>query len=648
MKPFLFLLTILATTFSYSQDAIHFLFTTEGNYKITEPLCTGMIEEAENLMKLQLAKIKEFEKSRDFNVKQGNLVDKASLAVLEKLAKNPTEYFAVFYPIVFIFDSYNEIFLRNLYPSLQEVSTKGLIAPSIQIHIRNVVINPSQTSLEMDIIDLQNSNAPKKTNRFICPTGRLLQDQAAQTQWYDFWEQFFDATEMSDWLSEELYKINNKLITEKQINQALDAKLSELGMNTTTYVQERVAILKDKLTGFSTNQINFEETQGILMSKDQNNFLVYTLSEELPILWESPNYEFDQDTVKQFELTTWLYKFNPNGEIHYGINENDYITQDQTKTQLNKFYSAAFTPAPEFNYNETQWVASFFDEGGPYTYTNILKYESQSKESSDLIQTYIKPYLKELTALDSCQYTNYYQRTSPNINYDIYIEEEIPATIFQDYLISNPEKTAFIFPVLLQNRSAQDRDYYYTNEDFKFYVLLKNELGTYDLYDWHYFSTLPYKNYYSLLNCAHSHLMKISNWDGESDFINDPAFWNDFIAKKSDRGFDYLTMFTAKDQSPIVSKSEFEAQVQDCYKLLSEHDVANLYPNQLKQVILCLNTIHTFNLKGKDEMQLATLATQLHFEKRLNKVQKSAGYYYPMLHLEFGGNLQPHSYYQLK
>ena len=55
-----------------------------------------------------------------------------------------------------------------------------------------------------------------------------------------------------------------------------------------------------------------------------------------------------------------------------------------------------------------------------------------------------------------------------------------------------------------------------------------------------------------------------------------------------------------------------------------------------------------FNLKGKDETQLAALATQLHFEKRLNKVQKFDGNYYPMLHLEYGGNLLPHSYYQLK
>jgi len=53
-------------------------------------------------------------------------------------------------------------------------------------------------------------------------------------------------------------------------------------------------------------------------------------------------------------------------------------------------------------------------------------------------------------------------------------------------------------------------------------------------------------------------------------------------------------------------------------------------------------------MKGKEETQLTTLATQLHFEKRLNKVQKFVGHYYPMLHLEFGGNLQPHSYYLIK
>jgi hypothetical protein len=249
---------------------------------------------------------------------------------------------------------------------------------------------------------------------------------------------------------------------------------------------------------------------------------------------------------------------------------------------------------------------------------------------------------------DSSQYNNYFQRiTADNIN-EYNFDVETKPSVVKDYLLCNPEKTAYIYPVLLQHRSLQEREYYYTQEDFKFYVLLKNEQGTFDLYDWHYFSALPYKDYYSLLACAYTHLKKISNWDGESEVIYDEAFWNNFVLKKCDRGFEHLSTMTAKEQAPMVFRSEFEAQVKDCYTLLSEQDVANLYPNQLKQIILCLNTIQTFNLKGKDETQLAALATQLHFEKRLNKVQKFDSNYYPMLHLEYGGSLLPHSYYQLK
>ena len=156
------------------------------------------------------------------------------------------------------------------------------------------------------------------------------------------------------------------------------------------------------------------------------------------------------------------------------------------------------------------------------------------------------------------------------------------------------------------------------------------------------------KDYYSLLACAYSHLKKISNWDGESEVIYDEAFWNNYIFKKSARGYDHLTSLTFKDKSLTLSKSEFEAQVLDCYQLLVEQDVADLYPNQLKQIILCLNTIQTYNLKGKDELQLLSLANQLHFQKRLNKVQKFYGHYYPFLNVEYGGRLLPHSYYQLQ
>jgi hypothetical protein len=357
----------------------------------------------------------------------------------------------------------------------------------------------------------------------------------------------------------------------------------------------------------------------------------------------------DDDSEIQ-QVTLIKIQINAEGEIQCAqIGENIFYSVERLSYYRNRFYYNSLTPFPTLAYNEAQWLSTFFDSGNLYDNEPniILKHESQSKETSQLLKTYIEPLLNELVN-DSSQYNNYYQRiTADNINeYNFNVETN--PTVVKDYLLSNPEKTAFIYPVLLQHRIAQDREYYYTQEDFKFYVLLKNEQGTFDLYDWHYFSALPYKDYYSLLACAYSHLKKISNWDGESEVIYDEAFWNNYIFKKSARGYDHLTALTFKDKSLTLSKSEFEAQVLDCYQLLVEQDVADLYPNQLKQIILCLNTIQTYNLKGKDELQLLSLANQLHFQKRLNKVQKSDGPFYPKLNLEFGENLQPHSYYQVK
>jgi hypothetical protein len=438
--------------------------------------------------------------------------------------------------------------------------------------------------------------------------------------------------------------INNKLISEKYRNEIIEAKLSDQGIGTENYVKERLGILQNKLIGFPISGLNLDQVKGILMSQDQNKFVLLTQSELQDVFWHSSEAE---DTVTVYQIKTWQIQFNSNGAVQITQNGEYTVSWEKLNAGKNIFYSSSLTDFPKLTYNEALWVAFYFERGGSFIQNNLLQRDSQSKETSQLIKTYVEPLLNQLLN-DSSQYDNFYQRiTADNIN-EYNFDNETQPTIVKDYLLSNPEKTAFIYPVLLQHRSAQDRDYYYTNEDFKFYVLLENEQGTFDLYDWHYFSALPYKNYYSLLTCAHSHLQKISNWDGESAVINDTAFWNNFILKKSDRGFDYLTMFTSKNQSPMISRSEFEAQVIDCYQLLSEQDVIDLYPNQLKQVILCLNTIQTFNLKTKNEAQLANLATQLHFEKRLNKVQKLDGNYYPMLHLEFGGNLHAHSYYQLK
>ncbi len=645
MKHFLFLLSILAGTLSYAQESIHFLFTTEGNYQISEPLCEDMIKEAEEMMNDQMKKIKEAKKSGFLDLKNAQLQDQVNFMLLERIAENPKDYFVPYYPIIFLLDAYSDAYGKNLFASLQEVGIKELVPPSIQINFRNVVVSPSQTSLDIDLIDLGQPNNPIRSNHFFCPTGRLLQE-VKRGQWFYFWKTFFDQTKMPEWLVDQLYIMNSKLISKNQFNALITNKLEELGMNSSTYIQERVDLLKQKLSGFPTDIFKFEETQGILMSSDQRKFALYTLTKDPELIYEV----LRTDTSEYYESAAWLFQIMENGEIQYGRNDGNYLTKDIIQSSLNKFYSYAFSPAPEVAYNEARWLAELFDEKGVFNTLEILvlKHESQSEESSELIRSYISPQLTKITLEEAGQYSGFYQRMTPFDLYGYYYEASMEEQVYKDYLLSNVEKTAFIYPILLQNRLEQDREYYYTQEDFKFFVLLKNEQGTFDLYDWHYFSVLPYKDYYSLLTCAYSHLNKICNWDAESAVIDDEAFWNNYIFKKSERGFDHLSKMTSKLQSPTINKSEFEAQVADSYQLLLEQDVAELYPNQLKQIMLCLNTIQTFNLTGKNETELYNLATQLHFEKRLQKGQKSSGPYYPKLNLEFGKSIEPHSYYLIK
>jgi hypothetical protein len=646
MKQVLFLLTILATTFSYSQESIHFLFTTEGNYQITEPLCTGMIEESKDVMEKEMMKIKKVKKSGEYNIKKAGLKQLANYELMQKLAENPKDYFPIYSPIGDIHREYNDLFENNEFMSLQEVALKELGKPNIQIVIRNVVVSPSTTSLDMDIINLNQAGAPKVSKHFSCATGRLLEYDQEEAQWFFFWQQFYAEVAYKDWLLDELYKINSKLISEKQRNDLMEAKLSELGIGTESYMKERIGILQNKLVGFPMSGLNLDQVKGILMSQDQNKFILYT-QQRLPDEHWRQQLGADADSeIQQVALTR--IQINAEGEIQCAqLGESIIYSVGRLSYYRNTFYNNALTPFPTLAYNEAQWVNTFFDpERMNDYYSNIvLKHESQSNETSLLLKTFIEPLLNQLVK-DTSQYNNYYQRiTADNINYYNFDDDTQP-TIVKDYLLSNPEKTAYIYPVLLQYGSAQDRDYYYTNEDFKFYVLLKNEQGTFDLYDWHYFSALPYKNYYSLLTCAHSHLNKISNWDGESDIINDAAFWSNFVTKQSERGYEYLSELTMLDQSPRIEKAEFDAQVQDCIDILSQYDVKDLYPAQLKQIVLCLNTIQVYNLKEAKAIELATLSKQLHFKERLNRRSTPFNNYYPSLHLEFENDLKAHSYYE--
>jgi hypothetical protein len=216
-------------------------------------------------------------------------------------------------------------------------------------------------------------------------------------------------------------------------------------------------------------------------------------------------------------------------------------------------------------------------------------------------------------------------------------------------LISNPEKTAFIFPVILNVKGDQnDLEYYSPNEEFKFYVLLKNTDGSYRMYDWYYFKPLSYWSNYSLLRCAETHLKHISNFTEDQEIINDPKFWDNYIFKRGNRGFEYLMPVVMSNESIVISKSEFDAQVQDCIDILSEYDVVDLYEHQLKQIIRCINTIQKGSLSGAQNLKLITLSQELHFQKRLNKIQKADGNYYPALNVELGIPFKESSYYQIR
>jgi hypothetical protein len=104
----------------------------------------------------------------------------------------------------------------------------------------------------------------------------------------------------------------------------------------------------------------------------------------------------------------------------------------------------------------------------------------------------------------------------------------------------------------------------------------------------------------------------------------------------------------ALDESIRISKNEFDAQVIDCIELISQHDITDLYPNQLQQIIRCVNTIEKWNLQSVVNDKLRGLSKELYLQNRINKVQENANGYYPMLNLEFKTNLNPHSYYILE
>jgi hypothetical protein len=633
MKQLLFLTLLFASAQLFGQAPIHFLITSDKQINITEPLCEDMIKETTQLFEQYLKQTeKGLKKGREFSTGQT-----AVLEAYRNTARNPRTEVPLYRLGGNLIQSYSMTNLSDVYMSIQNISLSGLSPASVEISLTNITVSPSQTSMDVSVKNPQSNTTPIRTHLSLA-TGIILQDIEGLTeaQWYLFWNAFYGHTNINDWLETSIASVNPAVLSVTKSLELLHLSIKNSKFLSAEYL-EQAKTDAQRILKKVPYPIPFDQITCILISQDESKIYFNTTINSI-YRWNEEKYSYEESWAFAKKDNQWT--LSKDDAYNYMENEEDSLNRKI------EFYRIAFdlqqTP---WTYKEEEWTWVVDEMVDSYN-TIAFKHVISSETNHQLIEQYIKPQLAKLLQQDTYAYNNFYQRQSPE--FDKYGEEDNNMYTTTDFLISNPEQTAFIYPVLLKHRTKQERDYYYTNEDFKFYILLKNSNGSYTLNDWHYFKTIPYKNYYNLTNCVESHLTNITDYNSGQEIINDTNFWNNYVYKNSARGYDYLIPTVALDESIRISKNEFDAQVIDCIELISQHDITDLYPNQLKQVILCLNTIQTFNLKGKDEMQLATLATQLHFEKRLNKVQMFDGHYYPMLQLEFGGNLLPHSFYEFK
>jgi hypothetical protein len=630
MKQLIFITLLFATAQLYGQAPIHFLITSDQQINITEPLCEDMIKETTQLFKQGLRRTEK-------GLKKGLEITLAQSAVLEayrNTARNPRIEVPLYRLGSNLVQSYSMTHLSEVYMSTQNISLSALGPASVEISLSNITVSPSQTSMDVIVKNPATSTAPIRTHLSLA-TGILLQymEDQPKARWYFFWSAFFKHTAIIEWLETNITNVNSAVISPEKSLELLHLPIKNSNFLSAEYLEQAKTdaqrILKEV-----PYPIPFDQINSILISQDESKIYFNTTINSI-YSWNQEKYSFEE---------TWAFAKKENHWILSKDDADDYIENegDSLKRKV-EFYRIAFdlqqTP---WTYKEEEWTPVVDDMTDNYN-TIEFKHVISSETNHQLIEQYIKPQLAKLLQQDTYAYNNFYQRQSPE--FDKYGEEDKYILTTTDFLISNPEQTAFIYPVLLHHKKNQERDYYYTTEDFKFYVLLRNSSGSYTLYDWHYFKTIPYKNYYNLTNCVESHLTNITDYNNGQEIINDTNFWNNYVYKNSERGYDYLFPIVAQDQSPRIEKAEFDAQVQDCIDILSQYDVKDLYPAQLKQIILCLNTIQVYNLKEAKAIELATLSKQLHFKERLNRRSTPINNYYPSLHLEFENDLKAHSYY---
>jgi hypothetical protein len=593
-----------------------------------------MIKETEQLFELTL-------KSTDKALKKGleiNLTQAAQVEAFRNTSRNPRKDM----PLFSLGSDLVRVFSMNspsvVYMSTNQISLEALGPASVEISLSNITVSPSQTSMDV-LVKNPATNAMPITTHLSLETGIILQDLESipKASWYLFWNAFFEFTKINNWLEINITNVNPAVLSPAKSIELLQAPIRNSKYLSNGYLEQAKTdaqrILKD-----IPYPIPFEQIQGILISQDESKLIFKTINTEL-YTWNEKRYIIENEWFFSKKNDNWFLVQN-DSDARSIENEEDSINW-----KIN-FYRYAFnlqqTPC---TYKEEEWtqiVDQVIDN-----YKNIqFKHIISSEVNHLLIAQHIQPQLAMLTQRDVNAYSSFYQRQSPESGE--YSENDDNFYITTDFLISNPEQTAFIYPVLLHHKKEQERDYFYTNEDFKFYVLLKNSDGTYTLYDWHYFKNLPYKNYYSLSNCVERHLNNICEYTAGQEIIDDANFWNNYVFKNSARGYDYLIPTVALDESIRISNAQFEAQVADCIELIQENDISALYPNQLKQIIRCVNTIEKWNLKTSSAQKLLNLSNDLKLQNRINKVQENTDGYYPLLDVEFKINVQPHAYYILE
>jgi hypothetical protein len=664
MKFIFSLAFLLFASSLFAQKPYHFLIKNQGTVQIQNADYIGMNEQMMENLDQSAKQIKKVAKEK----KNKERSETAYLAAFQEMMKDPTNNLPAYIFGIKCIQAYISSSEVALFPmfSFNQIFSNEFGQPDAEIVISDVKIQDDSVSLRIEV----HCNQQTRSMHYSLPNELPEISYSYEAALFGYWDIFIELTHAINWITETISELNPSIITLAQLQQKRNQALLNMEVMSPQYLADGISKAK-KILKPIPYQIPFDQTVGVLISKDEKSIWLLTQTTDTIINTDWESYQYDSslnsidlkvnDTVIQQDIN--FLRFNNSqdkwtlftglwGELSSngielssnGIEIENNTDQIQKRKQdfLLSFYSKAF----DFSlnppiYTEELWVEYGTNEivgDNVFSFADYLfEHIPGNPIHQALIQTYIKPLLDEYTQEANSEYCNYYQRTNA-ISYDI-------TYTTSDILISNPEQTIFIYPVLLAHKNGHSEPSS-DSEDFKFYVLMKNAAGTFDVYDWHYFKNFPYQYYYSLLACANTHLGKISNWSEGSEIIDDAAFWSNFVTKQSERGYEYLTELTMLDQSPRIEKAEFEAQVQDCIDILSQYDVKDLYPAQLKQIVLCLNTIQVFNLKEAKAIELATLSKQLHFKERLNRRSTPFNNYYPSLHLEFENDLKAHSYYE--